>query len=155
MTVADGSRSDRSRWIFTWGLGLVAGLVLVGGLGAPNRAHAGDEFERAFKIEMGRIAAHEAAHVGRHVLGGVFHHSHGGGGYYYGSSHRRYPPSYCGDCGYEYGYWERDRHRHHDRDRHYYRGDHRRHDRYHPGRGRGHDKHRKHHHHAHYRGCGH
>lgn len=36
-------------------------LLLLAGFARP--AHAGDEFERAFKYELGRIAAHEAVYV--------------------------------------------------------------------------------------------
>jgi hypothetical protein len=49
----------------------VAGLLVLGVfLGAPQ-ARAGDDFERGFKNELGRIAAREVVHVGRHVVADV------------------------------------------------------------------------------------
>ena len=45
-------------------LGLVTGMAL---LVAPQ-AQAKDEFERGFKDELGRIAAHEAAYLGHGLL---------------------------------------------------------------------------------------
>lgn len=56
----------------------VAGLLALGVfLGAPQ-ARAGDDFERGFKNELGRIAAREVVHVGRHVVADVVwgHHYH-------------------------------------------------------------------------------
>ncbi len=54
------------RWI-RWAALPALALLLAGAFARP--AEAGDEFEDAFKYELGRIAAHEAVYVGRHVLG--------------------------------------------------------------------------------------
>lgn len=58
-------------------------LLAVGLLGAPE-AQARDEFEKGFKSELGRIAAHEAVSLGFGVLGEIFQPVYGG--------HRRYSP---------------------------------------------------------------
>lgn len=64
----------------------VAGLLLLGSgvlFAAPQSARAGDDFERGFKRELGRITAREAVRVGRDVVGGVIlGRGHHGGGYY-------------------------------------------------------------------------
>jgi hypothetical protein len=66
-----------------WGSGkfwLAPALVLgLGLLLATSPAQAKDEFEDGFKDELGRIAAHEAVHAGKHVVAAVV----------YGESHRR------------------------------------------------------------------
>jgi len=49
----------------------VAGLVMVGVFLGAQRARAGDDFERGFKNELGRIAAREVVHVGRHLVSDV------------------------------------------------------------------------------------
>ena len=60
---------------------MAAGLLLGSGvlLAAPESARAGDDFERGFKRELGRITAREAVRVGRGVVGSVIlgHGHHG------------------------------------------------------------------------------
>jgi hypothetical protein len=119
------SLSRGSAWLRGAGIaaaGAVAGLLLL----SPAPAIAKDEFERAFKYELGRIAAHEAVGVGRAILGSVI----------YGPPVRaqvRYPRY---DYGYPYPAYEY--HEYH----HYY------HDGPPYGRARGHYKHyRRHKHH--------
>ncbi len=104
--------------VFTAALAVGVGLLLA------SPAQAKDEFERAFKHELGRIAAHEAVHAGRHVLAGTplglhygfprqVHYRHGrfqGTSHHYGHdrvrvSHWRFRHGY--DRHYR-------RHRHHD-----------------------------------------
>ena len=116
------------------GLLLVAAAGLGLALVAPTDARAGgDHFENGFKDELGRVAAHEAFGIGRHILAEVLL-----GGGHYGHGYRRpiHHRTY-----YRHGYYDDyDRH-----DRHYYR--HKRH----------HYRHYKHHkrhhrrHHGHYR----
>ncbi len=36
-----------------------------------SEARAGEDFERGFKNELGRIAAREVVHAGRHLVGGI------------------------------------------------------------------------------------
>jgi hypothetical protein len=52
-------------------LAACAALVL-----AAAPARAGDEFDRAFKYELGRIAAHSAVHAGAHIVGAVVGYPH-------------------------------------------------------------------------------
>lgn len=110
-------------------------LTAAGGLGllllTASPAQAGDEFERGFKDEIGRIAAHEAFGLGRHIVADVF--LGGGHGHYY-----QRPVHY--QTYYRHSYY-RDRHdRGHRRHRGHFRGNgHRRHyDRHHHGHGCGH-----------------
>lgn len=72
----------------TWIAG-AAGLLLAAGLLAAPAAQAGDDFERGFKNELGRIAAHEAVTVGFGVLGEVFAPVFGGHGTYASRGHHR------------------------------------------------------------------
>lgn len=70
------------RWVPTAALLLLGMGVL---FAAPQNARAGDDFERGFKRELGRITAREAVRVGRDVVGGVIlGHGHHRGGHYYG-----------------------------------------------------------------------
>ncbi len=96
------------------GLGFCALLVLA------TPAQAGDAFENGFKDELGRIAAREAVHAGKHILVSVLdpgaHHRH--------ESHGRVHP----------------RHEHHGHHRHPRHGP--------PGHVK-HHKHKKHKHHKH------
>lgn len=94
-----------------------AGLLMAGGLLMAAPAQASDEFERAFKYELGRIAAHEVVHVGQHVAGAVVvgGYVQYGPGYAYSSGQRYYdgPPH-----GHAYGHRKHKldrRHRHHQR----------------------------------------
>ena len=128
-------------------------LAAAGGLGllvlAPSPAHAGDEFEDGFKDELGRIAAHEAFGVGRHILADVFL---GHGGHYYGSRpvhHRTYYRHSAYRGGHDHRYR---RHHHRSYPKRHYRG-HRGHA-YGKHRGHGHG-HRYGHGHRHGHGCGH
>lgn len=108
-----------------------AAAVLLG----SSTAQAGDEFERAFKSELGRIAAHEAVYAGRHFLASALL----GYGAPYGAAYPRHGHGH---------------HRHHRRHwRHHPRG-------YPPAYGYGpvvrhHHHHEHHHEHHHYEGCGH
>ncbi len=108
---------------------------------ASAEARAGDEFERGFKIELGRIAAHEAVHGGRYILSSILlghpsHHRHYEhyrghsyyGGHHYYAPHATYRESHhhhegCGHRfrGHRYsdGHSRHHRVRHH-RDRHHY-----------------------------------
>lgn len=72
----------------------IAGLLALGiFLGAP-RARAGDDFERGFKNELGRIAAREVVHVGRHLVSDVV----------WGYGQYRYRPRYpARPVGWHYG----------------------------------------------------
>ena len=87
---------------------LVLGLSLA--LVTPTSAFAKNEFEDAFKGELGRIAARHAAHGGRHLLSAILlgprHHAagHGSGGHHghYDRGH------HYGHAPYHHGY------RHHD-----------------------------------------
>lgn len=114
------------RWI-RWAALPALALLLAGAFARP--AEAGDEFERAFKHELGRIAAHEAAYVGRHVLGTLVAGAHP----YAPAQARAYPvyvavPQARRHYGHERGRghyrerrnWERGHrhHRHHRHDRH-------------------------------------
>jgi hypothetical protein len=77
------------------GIGVAAAAVCL--LAWP--AHAKNEFEDAFKYELGRIAAHEAVHVGKQILGVVI----------FGSPpHSHYP--YPDDV---YRHHDKYRHKHH------------------------------------------
>jgi hypothetical protein len=107
--------SARSRRLGLAGGVLAAGLVLA----TASGAQAKDEFEDGFKIELGRIAAHEAVHAGKHILGGVFHDHGDHGGYQGGYGYPAYGHGY-GHGGNHY--------RHH-------RGHHWKHHRHHRGCG--------------------
>ncbi len=120
------------------GLLLVAAAGLGLALVAPSAARAGgDHFENGFKDELGRVAAHEAFGIGRHILAEVLL---GGGGYGHGYQrpihHRTY---YRHGARYYDDYDRGDRH-HYRHKRDYYRHDrhHYRHKRHHRGHGRGH-----------------
>ncbi len=58
---------EAGRRFIRWAAVPALALLLAGAFARP--AEAGDEFEDAFKYELGRIAAHEAVYVGRDVLG--------------------------------------------------------------------------------------
>jgi hypothetical protein len=122
MRTEDRAKTSR----LTRGLMVVSvavGLLL---LSAPA-AQAKDEFEDAFKYELGRIAAHEAVRGGRIILAEILL-----GGYPpYPYSYYDYEP---GPSYYEYHY-----HEHHYGDCGYSRGH--PHRRWHRGWGRGHRKH--------------
>ena len=66
-TIRTTSWREAGRHCIRWAALPALVLLLAGAYARP--AEAGDEFEDAFKYELGRIAAHEAAYVGRHVLG--------------------------------------------------------------------------------------
>jgi hypothetical protein len=106
-------RGGRTAWL--------AAAVLLGGLAllGASSAQAGDDFERGFKNELGRIAAHEAVSLGTSLLGGLFYPVSG--------PHRTYS---------DYGYRV---YRNHERHKH------RRHFRHHPKRHRHHVHHQGHH----------
>ena len=93
---------------------------------------AKNEFETAFKYELGRIAAHEAVFAGRYILGVIVsgdpHHVHGA---HACNGHVPYPPYGYGPYPY-YGY---DGHGHY---KHHGHGHHKHH-------GHGHHKHHGHH----------
>ena len=120
-------------------LQLACGALAAAWLLAPASAEAKNEFEDAFKYELGRIAAHEAAGAGRSLLGSILfgHHGHGHhggqrrGGHGYGGYDDRYDYRYER---YEYGdrYYDDD-HEYRDERRHHRK--HRRHHRRHHGRG--------------------
>ena len=95
----------------SWGwVVALAAAALIAGVAAP--AQAKDEFEDAFKYELGRIAAHEAVYAGKHIVGTLLHvgHRHHGGHGYQG-------------CSYGYGYHYR--HHGHHRGSRYRHGSHR------------------------------
>jgi hypothetical protein len=111
------------RWVALPLLAVLAALLWM----PPATARANDEFERAFKFELGRIAAHEAVHAGKHVLGEILF---GHPGYYgpapvpaYGPypAYVAYPAPYYGPPVY-YGqpYKHRGHHRHHHVHHHYH-----------------------------------
>ncbi len=129
-----------ARMLWTAGGALAMGAVLAVAL--PERARAGDDFERGFKRELGAIAAHEVVGLGRHILVGAVtgHHHHGHSHVRYdGHRHNRvrhHRHDYRGDVyrPYRYGYRYDDRpyrgkrwHRYERRprrvvERHYYHG---------------------------------
>jgi hypothetical protein len=103
----------------TWPRACAALIVLAAGLALAPVTYAGDDFERGFKNELGRIAAHEAVGVGQQILGALLlprygqpyghagYHRYGYGRYGppYGWMARRHywgPPPPCGGS-----YWER------------------------------------------------
>lgn len=89
---------------------LLVGMAFLGGgalLGA-SPARAGGEFERGFKNELGRIAAHEAVTLGTQILGEFV--------YPIRVIHRPY--RYAG----RHGHRHHRHHLHHRRHRHFYRG---------------------------------
>lgn len=132
--------SSRGNGSGRWVVALAAALLLVG-VAAP--AEAKDEFEHAFKHELGRIAAHEAVYAGRHILGAVILGSRGHHGGY-----GRHPYGY-GHSGHHRGRHRGHGHRHHYGYHHgYYTGHYDGH--YGPVRVVHHE-----HHHYHYSGCGH
>jgi hypothetical protein len=98
--------STSRKWSSTPVVGIGIAIAAVCLLAWP--AHAKDEFEDAFKYELGRIAAHEAVHVGKQILGVVIFGSPGHG-------HYTYP---------DYGYGHPDRHRHKHHRKHYKRHSH-------------------------------
>lgn len=124
------SRLFASPWLRGGGIaaaGVVAGLLLL----APSAATAKDEFEDAFKYELGRIAAHEAVGLGRAVLGAII----------YGPPVRA-PVTYTYPYPYGYGHpypSVYEYHEHH----HYYRHG--------PPHGRAWGHHKPHRHHRHHR----
>ncbi len=65
----------RKRALMLVPAGIVLGALFV--LAAPEPANAKNEFEDGFKSELGRIAAHQAAGLGRGILGQVIHGGHG------------------------------------------------------------------------------
>ena len=97
----------------------LAAAALVAGVAAP--AQAKDEFEDAFKYELGRIAAHQTVYAGTHILGTVLggghrHHRGCGHGYAYGD------PGHHQDYGhYGHGYYRR-HYRNHYRNHGHHRG---------------------------------
>ena len=103
-----------------WGwVAALAAAALIVGIATP--AQARDEFEYAFRVELGRIAAHEAVYAGKHILGAVLH-----GGHYprasYGYQSHGYPRHhhYYDDCdrhGYGHHYRHHGRHDGHYRSR--------------------------------------
>lgn len=114
------------------GLVTAAALLAAALFSAPT-ARAGDEFEDAFKFELGRIAAHEAVSVGRAVLVGGFPYPYGHYPYYgayYGTPY--YYPYFYGHYGHHrhhyggHGYGHFKHHRGH----HGHHGHHRRHGRH-------------------------
>jgi hypothetical protein len=99
---------------------LAFALVLLAGSGAQAK----DEFEDAFKYELGRIAAHEAVYAGKRLLGTVL---------------LGYPvapvPVYVPPPAYGYGYGRYYGHRGHrppGHYKHYKRGKHYKHSGHHP-----------------------
>ncbi len=98
-------------WTRSWVAALAAAALIVG---VAMPAQAKDEFEYAFKVELGRIAAHEVVYAGKHILGTVLHgghrhhqgcgHGYGYPGHYVNYGHRGY--------GQHYGHHYR-RHGHH------------------------------------------
>ena len=83
---SSGNRSWIENRSWGWVVALAAAALTVG-VAAP--AVAKDEFEDAFKHELGRIAAHGAVSAGRHILGAVIHGGH---------------PNHRGHQGRSYGY---------------------------------------------------
>ena len=112
------------RWM-RWAAVPALALLLAGSFARP--AQAGDEFEDAFKYELGRIAAHEAVFAGRHLLGTLV----AGANPYAGAPTERYPVYVAVP--------QIHQHYHHGRGHGHYR------DRGHPGHG----------YHRHDRHCGH
>ena len=144
-----GCRSWTGDWTWTgWVVALAAAVMIVG---VATPAQAKDEFEYAFKVELGRIAAHEVVYAGKHILGAALHGGHypqGGYGhrsYGYPGHHRYYDHNHHG-YGHDYGYrdhghvYRRHGHRYgHYRPRHrgHHVSDHRSGGRAHRGRGHG------------------
>ncbi len=117
-----GSSKHPARWL------AIAG-ILAGGLLLADRAEAKNEFEHAFKHELGRIAAHQAYGIGHQVLREIFNGPrdarHGRGhdrhGYdHYGNDHDRFH-RFRSDYS---RYWQHVRsvHRGWGRQRHHYAG---------------------------------
>ena len=104
--------------------------ALVAALALASPARAGDEFEDAFKYELGRIAAHEAVGLGRGILAQLILGGPGGHGHHhaYPGPRYRYPDPYYGDYrgrGYGYGYGDDHRYRKHKRRHHHHHHHHR------------------------------
>jgi hypothetical protein len=124
-------------------------------LGAAPEARAGDEFEDAFKDELGRIAAYEAVGVGRGVLSHIL--LGGPPVYYTDGPYYPYYPYYLYYPTHRPHYYYYDYHGHHYRGhRGWHHGHHRPHWRGHHGHGWGHHRghHGGHHRNGHHRGHG-
>lgn len=101
--------SRRAGWQCLAGAFAAAALLLV-----PSSAIAKNEFETAFKHELGRIAAHEAVFAGRYILGVIVsgdpHHVHGAHGC---NGHVPYAPyGYDSYLSYGHGHYKHHGHGH-------------------------------------------
>ena len=106
-------------------LGVLAGAGLA--LAWPSEAGAKDEFEDGFKDELGRLSAHGAFGVGRHILGEILfgypgYERHAVHTYHprYRNRRRGYYDDYRGGY-HRRPYYRRHRHHHHHYRHHHHR----------------------------------